>query len=321
MIKSILANIILIFIITSCDKSERGIIDGPKSNIDQINQFGIYKVFEDSIILLPDGVIDLSQTNVVLDPFISSEDIDHFDLSGQSIHLKRPISTADISFDKAPFIVAESGNYLMDGIFYFWPNCCFPESFLSLTVHDVAHTNLQYTLQLNGDFSELFIDALPDSLIRQDLSLHIDSAIQYYYEDDEIVGADFNISITNNTDLPLLIIDPMRAPNKARISGWALKSNDYRVVEVLSPQYRVRVWNSSTTHTWSEEWYSPIEPGETTTLQTYSEATIDIFEFGTLDILFTFDNMAGAIPRTIHDALEVKPWIGTILHQQKIHVP
>lgn len=309
--------LVILFIITSCDKSHEPIMGGATSNIDQIENFGIYRIVGDSFIYLANGEVDLDQTNVILEPFIGMSDIKYFDLSSLTLHLNRPIGWNDLEAYNPPFLLAENGNPIREGYFYIWPNCCWPRGPMSLTVHNQNASNLTYTMQISGAEHALFSSSLPDSLVRRDLDINIDS-VTFQRDSEKIVSGNFSLTITNLTEEEILFINPEQAPDSLRLSICQLSRPTYLEPEFFTPYTSVRQWDSIPDYTWSEEWYVEMEPGESIQIDVYSRTYFSAD--GEQEIVLTLDNLAGTISRNTYESMPVKPWLGRIIHVQVVNI-
>ena len=309
--------VMVLILLNSCRKSEDPIIAGATSNIDQIEDFGIYRIVGDSFLYLANGEVDLDQTNVILNPFIGISDIRYFDQSSLTVHLKSPISSIDLEAYNPPFLLAENGNSIREGYFYIWPNCCWPRGPMSLTVHHQNASNLVYTMQLSGAEQALFISSLPDSLVRRSLDVNIDS-VTFQRENDIIISGNFSLTITNLTSEKFLFINPQQAPDSLRLSISQISSPTYLHPEFFTPYTGVRQWDKIPDFTWSEDWYVGVEPDESIQIDVYSRTFFSAE--GNQEIVLTVDNLAGTISRSTYESMPVKPWMGRIIHYQKINI-
>ncbi len=301
-------------IVSACDKSRLEIPEIPevRSNLDKAQKFGIYLLTGDSLIFDENNLLDTARIRIIEDPIIGPSDIQYYDLASHAFHLTKKVSWQETGGHFIPFIFAENGAIISYGYFYNWPNCCFPQGPVSLTVYNETGERLLHTLPLSGIDLPLVVQRMPEEIKRTDFTTEIVRSTRIGTSQE----AEFELVFTSNLDQPVYFLNLENTPEHARSSLWYPSSTDQFTPE--EAVFATEIYNPNGESAWSLDWYVLIEPGSQWRTTIRIPTFVDDIAEGDQEIILTYDNLAGVIPKDVYDSLEYPVWIGRIIHKQTV---
>lgn len=319
--KLLKCNLLLIIVLCfsiACNKETPEPKPTITSNLELAQEFGVYKLQGDTMPRNEAGDIAFEELMIVEEPLITLADIVYYDTASHTLHLSKPVSWDDVGAgNRLEFIVAEGGKALQDGRFYLWPNCCFPQGRLTITIYNDVDSVLQYTMQVNGELQEAFERSLPERYLRKEFAIELKRA-EVLSETVDEWNMKLEVQIQNRSDQDYYIFDPAKAPPYVReieltpnLSGFFL----YRYRLVTNIHY-----NPIGRIDWSLDWYTLVRAGETVNFSFEMEQRkhngLAIGE--TLDVVFAFDNLAGMMPLPTYRNQDPAVWLGKMVSKQQI---
>ncbi len=174
----------------------------PYSNIDSIDEFGIYLL--DDTIQYEDVIADTSKINVNPEPFIFIDDIDYYELASQSMVLKDSMDF--IGLGNRPYILISNGQILSIGTFYFSPNCCWAISNNKLFIREFYKKINR--VPVSKDQREIFQRNLPPNKLRKEIITNMRNITKVTEDSLKI-----DIEFINNTQDSIYMLDPSKTPD------------------------------------------------------------------------------------------------------------
>ena len=202
-------------IVSACNKREE-IPEIPeiRSHLDKAQNFGIYLLNGNSLIFDENNILDTSGIQIIEDPIIGFSDIRYYDLASHAFHLTKKVSWQEIGGHFIPFLFAENGAIISYGYFYNWPNCCFPQGPVSLTVYNENSERMLHTLPLSGNDLPVLMERMPEEIKHTDFTTEILHSTRISTSQE----AEFELVFTSNLDQPVYFLNPENTPEYARSS-------------------------------------------------------------------------------------------------------
>ena len=295
---------ILIFIISiisffACD-TDTDIEADLYSNVDDIEEFGIY-LLADSI-TYNSIIADTTTINVIPEPFISTDEIDYYEVTSHSIHFMEPLNLA--GFDRKPYVIIANGKILAIGTFYSTFNCCYPLSSNSLIIPGFIGPHKH--IMVNEDQRITIQNYLPADKIRK--------AIDVNFKDFKMLSEDsvnIEIDFINKLNEAIYLLDPAKTPELYALGH----RNDifYGVREIAFPESFMQAYFP---RKFADDNYTLVQPMDSLSIsldqRAISWSSFAPLETGkTYEVRFYYNNAS-------EEATLNAIWQNIIIHSQEV---